>query len=1091
MGTTKKYWTGFDELKDPDFANSNAQKEFAEELPVEKFLADENLDSSSTSRRDFLKFLGFSVTAATLAACETPVHKAVPYVIKPEEITPGIANWYASTYFDGRDYCPVIVKTREGRPIKIEGNTLSYYKGATNARVQASVLSLYDSTRLKEPKAKGAPSTWASIDKAIAGALATAKNIRILTSTIISPSTQAVIAEFAAKYPGTKVVTYDAVSHSAIRKSHGGIIPSYNFDKATTIVGIGCDFLLNWVSPIEHARQYGITRKLGKEKKDMSRHYQFESVMSLTGSNADVRVPVKPSQLGAVAVALHNAVAGTSHPTNLPADVTKRIAEVAQALTAAKGKSLVVCGVNDIAVQTVVNGINQALTNYGATIDTANSSNLFQGDDMSFSELVKEMASKSVDVLITYNVNPVYTAPASMKFADAYKNVKTKISFADREDETASLADYICPDHHYLESWGDANPKKGQYSLIQPAITPLFARPRHEGTRAAQETLLKWAGNNSDYYTYLQKYWEKNIYPTAGSGGMFKAFWNQSLHDGIVAAAGTTVAAPAENNAANDKKPEAVAAEAPATPAAATGSMSVADAATQIAAIKGGGTEVFLYEKAGVGMGNQANNPWLQELPDPVSRVTWDNYVTMNPADMQDEGGNEKYSMLLGGNVSGSVIALTAGGVTMNVPVYPSPGQARGTVGLAVGYGRTKAGKAADNVGVNAYTMVQFVNGTFQYAIAGGSIADTAEKHDFASVQSHHTLMDRHEVFRETTFAEYAKDPKAGNPAFVLPYEGKETAVADLNLWDNHAKPNHRWGMTIDLNSCIGCGACVVSCHIENNVPVVGKKEVMRSRDMHWLRIDRYYSSDTTKKNAKEEGKGKIDMYLDMEKPTADNPQVVFQPMLCQHCNHAPCETVCPVLATNHSTEGHNQMIYNRCVGTRYCANNCPYKVRRFNWFNYIENDNFANVNPAQDDLGKMVLNPDVVVRSRGVMEKCTFCVQRTQEAKLNAKKQQRTLRDGEALTACAQACPTNAITFGDLNDKDSAVSQTRLNERSYFCLEQVGTQPSVSYLTKVRNAGESKFDVAGEKQRAKAKREAGGGVHGKHEEAKHEEKKH
>lgn len=1078
MGTTKKYWTGFDELKDPDFANSNAQKEFAEELPVEKFLADENLESSSTSRRDFLKFLGFSVTAATLAACETPVYKAVPYVIKPEEITPGIANWYASTYFDGRDYCPVIVKTREGRPIKIEGNTFSpITKGGTNARVQASVLSLYDSGRLTGPLAKGAPSTWASVDKAISSGLASAGNIRILASTIISPSTQAVISDFVAKYPGTKVVTYDAVSHSAVRKSHGGIIPSYSFDKANVIVGIACDFLINWISPIEHAKQYGITRKLNKDKKDMSKHYQFESIMSLTGSNADVRVPVKPSQLGAVAVALHNAITGSGASVSLPAEVIARINEAAKMLTAAKGKALVVCGVNDIAVQTVVNAINQALGSYGTTIDTNTPVNLYQGDDQAFADLVKEMESGAVGALITYNVNPVYSAPASLKFEEAYKKVKLKIALSDREDETAAYADFVCPDNHYLESWGDANPKKGQYSLIQPAITPLFAKPRYEGTRPAQESFLKWAGNNSDYYTYVQKYWEKNIYPAAASGGMFKAFWNQSLHDGVVTV-NAAATAPAQQEGAEAS---------PAAPA----TMDVAAAVQQIAAVKGGGVEIFLYEKAGVGAGtgNQANNPWLQELPDPVSRVTWDNYFTMNPLDMMD-GEKEKYSMLVGGNVTANVIEMTAGGVKIAAPVYPSPGQARGTVGLAVGYGRTKAGKAGDNVGVNAYPLVQFANGAFSYMVASGTIADTELTHDFGSVQSHHTLMDRHEVFRETTYSEYLKNPNSGNPAFTLPYEGKETAVADLNLWDNHAKPNHRWGMTIDLNSCIGCGSCVVSCHIENNVPVVGKTEVMRARDMHWLRIDRYYSSETSKKSAKEAGQGKIDMYLAMEVPSADNPQVVFQPMLCQHCNHAPCETVCPVLATSHSNEGMNMMTYNRCVGTRYCANNCPYKVRRFNWFNYTANERFSQVNPAQDDLGKMVLNPDVVVRSRGVMEKCTFCVQRTQEAKLQAKKQQRPLKDGEVRTACAQACPTDAITFGDLNDTESMVSKTRLNERSYFCLEQIGTMPSVSYLTKVRNAGESKFDVAGEKQRAKAKR---GTAHaeGGHEEAKHEEKKH
>jgi molybdopterin-containing oxidoreductase family iron-sulfur binding subunit len=1093
MGTTKKYWTGFDELKDPDFVNSQAKNEFTEEIPVDKFLGDEKLESSSTSRRDFLKYLGFSVTAASLAACETPVYKAVPYVVKPDEITPGVANWYSSTYFDGRDYCSVIVKTREGRPIKIEGNTLSpVTKGGTSARVQASVLSLYDSARITGPYAKGAPSTWASVDKAIGAELgkvvAAGKGIRILTSTIISPSTHAVIADFMAKYPNSKHVTYDPVSHSAIRKAHGGTLPTFSFDKANVIVSIGCDFLINWVAPIEHAKQYGITRKLNKDKKEMSKHYQFESIMSTTGSNADIRIPVKPSQLGVVAVALHNAVAGASNPAaGLPADVTARIAEAAKMLTASKGKALVVAGSNDVAVQTVVNAINQAIGSYGSTIDTNASSNLFQGDDEAFASLVSEMNSGAVGALLVHNVNPVYSAPGNLKFAEAYKKVGLIVSFADRIDETAATAHYVCPDNHYLESWNDASPVKGHYSLTQPAISQLFAKPRHEGTRQMQDTLLLWAGANMDYYHYIQKHWETKIFPGSGQGS-FKSFWNQSLHDGVAMAGGTTLTLAASEEKKDTKNTAKPAAEDKVAEPTSTGaSMDVTAAAQAIAGVKASGWEISLYEKAGVGNGNNANNPWLQELPDPISRVTWDNYITMNPADMLEEDGEtERYSLLRRGNHEGSVVTIGLGNQSITAPIYPSPGQARGTIGLALGYGRTMAGKVANNVGVNAYPFVQWndKSKTFVYDASNVSSAASEEKHDFASVQSHHTLMDRHEVFRETTLPEYQADPRSGNPAFTLPYQGKETPIAQLNLWDNFEKPNHRWGMTIDLNSCIGCGSCVVSCHIENNVPVVGKTEVMRSRDMHWLRIDRYFSSDMSKIKAHEEGLGKIEMYTKMEDASAISPQVVFQPMLCQHCNHAPCETVCPVLATNHSNEGQNQMVYNRCVGTRYCANNCPYKVRRFNWFNYIANPDFADVNPAQDELGKMVLNPDVVVRSRGVMEKCTLCLQRTQEAKLNAKKQQRKLRDGEAVTACAQACPTNAIIFGDLNDETSVVSDSRKNERTYFALEQVGTQPSLAYLTKVRNvaAGESTFDVISKMKKSH------GGHEEKHEE-QHEEK--
>ena len=544
---TKKYWKGLEELNNsPEFVQK-AQSEFAEQIPVEKFLGNENQETSGTNRRDFLKFLGFSVTAASLAACETPVNKAIPYVVKPEEITPGVANWYASTYYDGSDYASIIVKTREGRPIKVEGNDFSKVSmGGTNARVQASVLSLYDSSRLTGPTANGAAATWANVDKEIGGKLAAvaAKDgaIRILSSSIISPSTKAVIAEFTAKYPTTKHVMYDAVSYSGIAKANAGtfgqeVIPSYNFAKANVIVSIAADFLANWISPIEFSKQYAKTRKVSKDHAEMSKHIQFESNLSLTGANADERIPVKVSEQGKVAVNLYNAVAKIVGGSALPSSALAcdaAIAKAAKELAENKGKSLVVSGSNDVNVQAVVNGINQMLDNYGKTIDLENPTYMHQGDDAAFADLVAEMAAGKVGAIITYNTNPVYTAPASVKFADAYNKVGLRISFADRADETASLAQYICPDSHYLESWNDFNPKKAHYSLAQPTITPLFAQPRHEGTRQAQDTLLKWAGNTTDYLTYIQKNWMEKVYPMQGKYMMFTEFWNHSLHNGAI-----------------------------------------------------------------------------------------------------------------------------------------------------------------------------------------------------------------------------------------------------------------------------------------------------------------------------------------------------------------------------------------------------------------------------------------------------------------------------------------------------------------------------------------------------------------------------
>jgi molybdopterin-containing oxidoreductase family iron-sulfur binding subunit len=1077
---TKKYWKGLSELNNnPEFVQ-NANNEFAEQLPVEKFLDDKSLENDGTNRRDFLKFLGFSVTAASLAACETPVNKAIPYVVKPEEITPGVANWYASTYYDGNDYASIIVKTREGRPIKIEGNTLSKVTmGGTNARVQASVLSLYDSSRLPGPVANGASATWTSVDKEIGGKLAAiaAKGgaIRILSSTIISPSTKAVIADFAAKYPTTKHITYDAVSYSGIAKANAQsfgqeVIPSYDFSKAEVIVGIGADFLANWLSPIESANQYGQTRKVGKDKKKMSKHYQFESNLSLTGANADYREPVKVSEQGKVALNLYNAVAkivgGSALASSaLACDAT--IAKAAKDLADNKGKSLVVSGSNDMYVQMVVNGINQMLDNYGKTIDLENPNYTHQGDDAAFAELVSEMASGKVSAIITYNTNPVYTAPAALKFAEAYGKVGLKISFADRADETASLADYICPDHNYLESWNDFNPKKAHYSLSQPTISPLFT------TRQAQETLLKWSGNNLDYHTYMQKIWMDRVFPMQGKHMMFADFWNYSLHDGAIEVGKGQEISTAATTDSTKVAPVAVKTEAKKEDAPAeekaVAKVNLGEAASKINAVKGGTFELAVYEKVAIGNGNQANNPWLQELPDPITKMTWDNYVTMSPLDMSEA----KYEMMERQDRLATVVNVTVNGTTVKLPVVPQPGQARGTIGIALGYGRDKAGNLSMRtktvIGQNAYPFVQLANGTMVYAALDATIANANETVEMAGTQVHHTLMGR-DIVKETVLAEYQKDPKSGNHDHMLVTHSGKVKMADVDLWDSFDRPGHKWGMTIDLNSCIGCSACVVSCTAENNVAVVGKDQVMKTREMHWLRIDRYYTTkwpnegDAAKEKAHKDGVGAIDMYLDMENPDAVNPKVVFQPMLCQHCNHAPCENVCPVLATNHSNDGLNQMTYNRCVGTRYCANNCPYKVRRFNWFNYNANPDFT-FNPTQDDLGRMVLNPDVVVRSRGVMEKCSMCVQRIQEGKLDAKKAERKLKDGEIKTACQQACPTNAIIFGDLNDEESAVTKLRKeDERNYFVLEEIGTKPTLSYLTKVRNCEEADFGLEQEK---------------------------
>ena len=1080
---TKKYWKGLEELNNsPEFIKK-AQDEFSEELPVENFLSNGSLfGENGTNRRDFLKFLGFSVTAASLAACETPVNKAIPYVIKPEEVTPGVANWYASTYYDGYDYASIIVKTREGRPIKIEGNELSKVSmGGTNARIQASVLSLYDSSRLTGPQENGKPTSWGNADMNVTGKLGSiaAKGgaIRILSSTIISPATKSVIADFISKYPTTKHVSYDAVSYSGIAKANDlsfgqAFIPSYNFDKAEVIVSIAADFLINWLSPIEYAKQYAKTRRVSKENPKMSKHFQFESNLSLTGANADYREPVKVSEHGKVAINLYNAIAkivGGASLTSaeLSKEATALIELAAKELADNKGKSLVVSGSNDVNVQLVINGINNLLGNYGKTIDIETPSYLHQGNDTEFTDLVAEMAAGKVDAIITYNTNPVYTAPASLKFAEAYNKVGFRISLADRADETASLATYICPDHNYLESWNDFNPKKAHYSLAQPTISPLFAEPK-SGTRQAQETLLTWTGNTSNYHSYIQKVWSERVFPMQGKYMSFPEFWNNSLHDGAievgkggeelagkVIADSTKTIAPIIVKKGKSGKEEKT--ETTSGLINVIEKINLSEVAQKINSIKAGEIELALYEKVAIGNGNQANNPWLQELPDPISKITWDNYVTMSPIDMKAKN----FLLMERQDREASLINVTVNGTTITLPVIPQPGQALGTIGIALGYGRDKAGSLSEKtgsvVGKNAYPFIQIANGTMLYSAFDVKIDSANATTEIAGTQIHHTMMGR-EIVKETVLAEYIKDPKSGNHPEMMHTDAGLVNPATVDLWNEHEKLGHRWGMTIDLNSCIGCGSCVVSCTAENNVAVVGKDQVIRTREMHWLRIDRYYSTEWPREikeaveKAKEEKIGSIDMYLDMENPEAKNPKVVFQPIMCQHCNHAPCETVCPVLATNHTSDGLNAMAYNRCVGTRYCANNCPFKVRRFNWYNYNENSDFS-FNPTQDDLGRMVLNPDVVVRSRGVMEKCSMCVQRIQAGKLEAKKAERKLQDGDIRLACAQSCPTNAIVFGDLNDDESAIAKLRKgDERNYFILEELGIKPTVSYLTKVRN---------------------------------------
>lgn len=1014
----KTYWKGIEEKEQLEGFRDTVAKEFREELPVLGGIT-EPIATGKTSRRDFLKMLGFSVTAAAVAAsCDMPVRKSIPYVWRPEEIVPGIANYYASSMWQGGDYCSLLIKTREGRPIKVEGNKISSItKGGTSARAQASVLGLYDGSRYRNPKRGSENITWEKADAEIGEKLksisAAGGKTVLFSSSVISPSTKSIISDFTASLAGAEHWTYDAVSYSGIldanEKTFGKrSIPSYNFGKAKVILSVGADFLGTWVSPVEFSADYSANRKVSKAKAEMSRHIQIESMPTITGFKADTRISVKPSEELSALSDILNILTGSGTSKN--AKIAKAAAELK---AAGAGNALVVSGSNDMDAQVITNAINAALGSYGSTITWDRPYNTKQGSDKAIAQLTEGLNNGSIKAVLFYDTNPAYNAPVK-GFADALKKAELSVSFANRTDETSLLCKYVLPDNHWLESWNDLEPKAGVYNTVQPAISKLF------DTRPVQETLLAWSGKPGSYYEFIQKYWENNIYGKQTRYNGFWAFWDNAVHDGEIV---TDVAG---SSAAFDS---------------ASVSASLDALAKYVASL--GDTQVRLYESVAIGDGSWADNPFLQELPDSVSKVAWGNFIAVNPRWYVKNGYNidpdfkeKRYA----------VAKLTVGSESIELPVVGVPGTPEGTFGVALGYGRTSPNHSDLKVGANAYKLLTKDGDTFNN-ISKATITKTDATELVAITQTHFniTLQDlggvkTRKTVKETTLKEYAKNPSAGN-------EDRAHIMEELvTLYYEHIKPGHHWTMVIDLNSCDGCGACVVACNVENNVPVVGKDQVIRAREMHWLRIDRYYTGE------------------------ADNPDVVFQPMLCQHCDNAPCENVCPVAATNHSNEGMNQMAYNRCIGTRYCANNCPYKVRRFNWYDYQQADAFDkkygtsnDQNVASEYLGlhepltRMVLNPDVTVRSRGVMEKCSFCAQRLQAAKLEAKKDNRVLADGDATVACQTACASGAIVFGDRNDKSSEVAKLYADERTFGVIEEIHTMPNVLYLTQVRNRDEAK----------------------------------
>ena len=1026
MSPKKVYWKSVAQLDESnEIVHKLENNEFVEKIPVDEFLGDEDSTNQyATNRRDFLKYVGFSTAAATLAACEGPVIKSVPYVVQPEQIIPGIANYYATAMADGFDFASILIKTREGRPIKVESNSDASSMGFANARVHASVLSLYDIKRLQGPKVEGKDVSWNDFYSQLGAKLKamgnSGKPVVMLTQTFASPTTQSILKKFIKQFPNIRHVTYDAISSSAALDAFENIygvraLADYDFSKADTIVSIAADILGDWQGGgYDAGYAKGRVPKKDHGKSIMSYHAQFESNLSLSGANADHRFPIDPASQKKVVAQIYAGLTGVSLKSNLNAELSKTVAEIVERLKTAGDMGVVVSGIDDIAVQEVILAINNHLGS--KAINVAQPKLIRKGNNSEIIKLVSDIKSGEVKGLITAGINPGFTLPNADEFLEAFEKLELSVAFATKVDETAAAAQFIGATSHYLESWGDYEFKKGHFALAQPTIKPLF------DTQQFQDVLLKLMKTKTNYHQEIKSFWKENV--------LLEKTWNQSLHDGFL----TTDSSIEFNSSYID----------------------VSDQINKLSLSTSNGLSLVLYTKTGMGDGQQANNPWLQEFPDPISRISWDNYLTVSAVDAKEIG--LKNINVSNGALNGSYAQVSVRDKTITAPVLIQPGQAKGTIGLAFGYGERKGLQEEMQVGVNAYPFYNNFD-----SIQDVSIKPADGYHEFACVQLHNTLMGRGDIIKETTLEIFnTKDKEYWNPVPKVSKNHMEYEVtsSEVDMWQSFDRSiGHHFNLSIDLNSCTGCGACVIACHAENNVPVVGKDEVRKSRDMHWLRIDRYYSSGETFK-ADDQTKEDIDGLGDslstfgkMEQ-ASENPQVAFQPVMCQHCNHAPCETVCPVAASSHGRQGQNHMAYNRCVGTRYCANNCPYKVRRFNWFLYNKNDEFDY--HMNNDLGRMVLNPDVVVRSRGVMEKCSFCIQMTQKTILDAKLDGRQIEDGEFQTACSNACSSGAITFGDVNDKSSKIAMLREEDRMYHLLESVGTKPNVMYQTKVRNADQT-----------------------------------
>ena len=961
----RTYWRSLQELADSEAFEAAVQREFAPgaEAP-----------DNSMSRRRFLQLAAASLGLAGLTACVgQPAERIIPYVEEPEALVAGRPLFFATAHLLGGYATGVLAESHTGRPTKIEGNPDHPASlGASDVYAQASVLTLYDPDRSKTVLHEGRVSNWDDFEATLGAALAQqaerqGAGLRVLTTTVTSPTLVNQLQQLLARYPSARWHQYEPVNwdnaYEGARLAFGQPVQTvYNFNEADVILSLDADFLGTYPGRLRYTREFSIRRMVGGGDVTMNRLYTVAPTPTLTSSMAEHNWPLPPDQIEIFARAVARRLGvEVGADGELPAEVAAALDPLAADLAANPGRSVVLAGIaQPPAVQALAHAINDVLGNVGQTVAYVEPVQAVVDDQPgSLRELVEAMAEGAVDILLIIGGNPAYTAPADVNFAGALENVGLSAHLSLYRDETSVRCNWHLPHTHYLETWGDARAYEGTTTIVQPVIEPLYEN------RSAHEVLAMLMGDDvRDAYEIVRRFWQSQA-----EVDEFDAFWRDALNVGVVP---DTEAQPVAVTLRPDFS----------VPGRADGELSGPDRLVA----------VFRPDPS-VWDGRFSNNAWLQELPKPFNKLTWDNAALISP----------ELAVRLDLNTE-DVVRLRYGDHEVVAPVWVMPGQATNCVTVHLGYGRSEAGRIGTGAGFNAYRIRPADSPWFA---SGLEIEKTGERYQLATTQNHHTMANR-DLVRAATLAAFME-----NPDFARQVEGEVPSLYPESAYDGYA-----WGMSVNLNTCIGCQACVVACQAENNIPVVGKEGVVEGREMHWLRVDDYFSGDL------------------------DAPQVYHQPVPCMHCEKAPCEPVCPVTATSHSAEGLNEMTYNRCIGTRYCSNNCPYKVRRFNFFDYAVDDPAVN----------LVYNPNVTVRSRGVMEKCTYCVQRINRARSAAQMEGRSIRDGDVMTACQQACPALAIVFGDINDPDAAVAQLKAQPHNYGLLAELGTRPRTTYLAKLWN---------------------------------------